>query len=373
MNAEVLLAEDELRLIARGSKSASVVSDKYGHRPISTSSSSVLSIRQLETTLQAVIRTAGSLQLSESHAAAACDALRASLSQCEDSKDTRLRALAYSQRTWNDVFDVFLTTSENRKPKPLKLLLVALERNLAKNPSQSVRDDLIAYVSLRTWRVICMCGDQTAVKPALQALRHFMSKSVIRAQDIVSTLAQGRPSVEDGETYFHGAASASASLNPLSTSQYIGHSHDFFCKTLYWLRHPDTAPITGRLIATYCRSLRVWSSSLVESAVPTDTIHSDKPLWWSILKSSLKRQLDLLDLFASHVFPEIVHQDREGLTELARQLSLQYHRIGSVMALELEDLRIYLMIFRAIKEINICETIGTAHGPRATIKACIQS
>ncbi|KAL9028305.1 MAG: hypothetical protein Q9196_003317 [Gyalolechia fulgens] len=146
--------------------------------------------KQLEVTLQSVIRTAGSIQLAESHAAAACDALRGCLAQCESADDAEIRALAYSKKTWVDIFHVFLTTFERRKPKPLKLLLAALERNLTQNPFQSVKNDLIALFSFRAWQSISAQQEINAVKPFLQALQLFLSKSLIQPRDILGAVSQ---------------------------------------------------------------------------------------------------------------------------------------------------------------------------------------
>ncbi|KAL8967630.1 MAG: hypothetical protein Q9183_002824 [Haloplaca sp. 2 TL-2023] len=294
----------------------------------------VLSIKQLERHFQDIVSTAGSLQISDSQAAAACDALRASLTQCEESEISHFRTLAFSQSIWSDVFEVFLTTSHNRKPKPLKLLLVALQKNLTKNPSQRLSKELVIYVCSRTWENICTHEDQTAfTKPALQALRHFMSKSIIHAQDIVSAISRSEKG-GDGEDHLRRTANHFPSLDSIPNSQY-------------------TAPIAGRVISLFCRSLRLWSCTWAEAAVAPDS----QPLWWSILKSSLKKEPSLINLFASHVLPEISHQDREGVIDLANKLQLLHQGLDHSSRLEPEDLRINLIIL-GIRDGTLSETQG---------------
>ncbi|KAL8696437.1 MAG: hypothetical protein Q9201_007660 [Fulgogasparrea decipioides] len=358
MSGEVLVPEDELRLIARSFRNVSLetedpdapFSEKYGHQSSFSLLSSVLSNRQLEPTFWALVKTARTPQLSEGQAAAACDALRACLTQCEDSKDTDLQALAYDQSTWSTIYDVYLTRSESRIAKPVKLLLLALERNLAKNPSQSVKDDLVSYSVLRTWQIICMKGDNNTIKPALQALRHFMSKSVVQAQDVVLALSKANQHGEDKQPGSQDVETVSALLNRIPTSQYIEYSHDFLCKILHWLRHPDTAPITGRLISFFCRSLRIWSSRWRNPIVSHDITQGNEPIWLSALKSCSKKQPDFLDLFATHVFPEIVRQDREGSADLGSILPLQLLATGDVSRYSPADLQLYLMVLRGLKE-----------------------
>ncbi|KAL8811725.1 MAG: hypothetical protein Q9200_001557, partial [Gallowayella weberi] len=367
-NEAMIIPEDELRRIARSLKKTHVdrlednVTEKYMKLHPSTPCDDVLSIRQLEPTLRAVIKTAGSLRLSESHAAAACDTLRGCLSRCEDSDDTTIRALAYSQELWIDILEVFLKTSENRKPKPLKLLLIALERNLVKNPSQAVRDALVSYVTSRTCHTIGLkYGTDDAVKPALQVLRHFMSKSIIRAQDIVLTISQNLEANDNKEINVPEYRSAPSQLDSLSTAQYIKYSHDFLCTVFHWVRYPDVAPSTGRLIACFSTSLRIWSSSwILDSDNALVKKQSSGPIWWSALKSSIERQPELLELFAVHVFPEMIIQDRGGIADLVEGLSLKNLTTGSGMGQNLAELHTSLLFLRAVKG---RPSLGSIDGP----------
>ncbi|KAL8685833.1 MAG: hypothetical protein Q9224_005651 [Gallowayella concinna] len=357
-NEAVIISEDELRRIAKSLKKIRAdrhddnVTEKYIKYSPSIPSDDVLSIRQLEPTLRAVIETAGSFRLSESHAAAACDTLRGCLSRCEDSDDTTIRAFAYSQETWVDILDVFLKASENRKPKPLKLLLAALERNLVKNPSQAVRDALVSHVTSRTWHTICLkYGTDNAVKPALLVLRHFMSKAIIRAQDIILTVSQTRRANDDTKTNVLEHMSAPSPLESLSRAQRIKYSHVFICTVFHWVRYPDVAPSTGRLIAFFSVSLRTWlSSRIVDPENPGVTRPGSEPIWLSALKSSIERQPELLELFAVHVFPEMISQDRGGIEDMAQWLSLKTLKTGSSMVQSFTELHISLLFLRAIKE-----------------------
>lgn len=327
----------------------------------------LLSIRQLKATLRTVIKTASCTQLSESHAATACDTLRACLARCEDSGDPDLLTHAYSQETWTEIFDIFLRSSESRKPKPFKLLLLALERNLTKNPSQFVKDRLIAHIISKTWQVISLQDDgDSAVKPSLQALRHFICKNVIRAQDIVLISSQ-----DLGAKVTEGAnpleiQNAPIPMVSLSASTNMEHSHRFLCKTLSWVRHPDVAPITGRLIGVFCSSLRAWSYSWETPAGLATNSHGNQPIWFSALKSSVQSQPELLDLFAVHVFPEIVRQDCDGIADFAEVLSLKHLEQGNLIAYGSADLHISFLLLRAMKQKGTFNTIGRFSLPMTT-------
>lgn len=319
----------------------------------------MLSIRQLKTTLRAVIKTASCTHLSEGHAATACDTLRACLAQCEVSDRSDIDALAYSQQIWKEIFDLFLRSSESRRPKPLKLLLLALERHWVKIPSQSVKDHLVAYIISKTWQIISLKDDaNSAVKPSLQALRHFICKNIIDARDIVLIISQ-----ELGSRSIDGADILLAHSTPLpptsiTKAKYIEHSHQFLYTTLSWVRYPDVAPITGRLIGVFCSSLRAWSSTWEEPPGPATNSHSNQPIWFSALKSYIQKQPEILDLFAIHVFPEIVHQDRAGIADFAETLSLKHLDLANLNAHGSTDLHISLLILRATKEKGDSDTVS---------------
>ncbi|KAL8717206.1 MAG: hypothetical protein Q9225_005526 [Loekoesia sp. 1 TL-2023] len=293
-NDQPIVPEYELRRIAKSVKNVLPNVDVPSTKVIS---------KQLEATLRAVIRTAGSGQLSESHAAAACDALRGCLAHCENSANVEIRALAYSPKTWVDVFNVFLGTFESRRSKPLKLLLTALERNLVKNPSQSIKDDLVAYISLRNWQTISAHNDNYAIKPALQALRHFLSKSVIQARDIILAVSQSQIDC--------------LSLIVLNPVMYFFAKFCLGCATQTQLQSPGV-------------------------------LHGDQPIWLSASKSFLQLYPDLLDLLAAHVLPEIVRQDREGIEEYVQKL---HHLTGSgFTSSHPMELEINLLLTRLLTE-----------------------
>ncbi|KAL8894426.1 MAG: hypothetical protein Q9192_004333, partial [Flavoplaca navasiana] len=310
-----------------------------------------VSKKQLKTTLRAVIKTASCTHLSEGHAATACDTLRACLAQCEVSDGSDIDALAYSRQIWKGVFDLFLRSSESRRPKPLKLLLLALERNWVKIPSQSVKDHLVAYIISKTWQVISLKDDaNSAVKPSLQALRHFICKKIIDARDIISIISQELGSRDIDGTDILLAQSTTLPPNSVTKSKYIEHSHRFLYMTLSWVRYPDVAPITGRLIGVFCSSLRAWSSTWEEPPGPATNSHGKQPIWFSALKSYIQKQPELLDLFAIHVFPEIAHQDRAGIADFAETLSLKDLDLANLNAHGSADLHISLLLLRASKE-----------------------
>ncbi|KAL8938211.1 MAG: hypothetical protein Q9216_004013 [Gyalolechia sp. 2 TL-2023] len=286
----------------------------------------------------------GSVRLSESHAAAACDVLRGCLAQYERVDDSEIRALAYSKKTWFSIFNVFLTMSERQNSKPLKLLLAALDRNLSHNPFWRIKDDLKADISLRAWQAISGQKEINAVKPFLQALQLFLSHSSVQPQDVLLavsrqlSLRQKKP--EHVDPSYCGATSDSFHL-----SQCFEYSHVFLCKVLAWVKYPDTARITGRLVSTFCYSVRTWSLNWPHPSTFGRTEHDDQPLWSSALKSFLQSHPHQFDLLATHILPEVARQDRKGIDSYMQKLEGQ-----SLMDCDLVDLQINILLLdRAIQ------------------------
>ena len=294
--------------------------------------------RQIESILQAAIRTSGDVKLPESHAAAACDVLRVCLAQCERSNNPELQAITYRQQTWEESFMVFLHSSENRNQKALKQLLVALEQILTRNPSDVIRNSLIGFVSSKTYQIICQEGKSSSIKPALQALRHFTSKSIIQVPDIA--LAVSRKASVDGSWRSAGNDEALSHLDPSLSQAYIKCLDEFLSNIVQWLRYPDVAPISGRLISSVCQSLQHWRSY---SRIHYLSLDPSTPIWLSPIKAMIKDRPDLVELFGIHVLPEIARQDREGMSAFLGTLPLQELRSGSAVHCSAVDIQLCLL------------------------------
>lgn len=276
---------------------------------------------------------------------------------CEESDEAEIRSLAYSSRTWIDVFNIFLTTSECRKPKPLKLVLTALERNLNRNPSEFTKDDIRAHVSSKIWQAICSYSHGFSIKPALQALRHFVSKSVIRPQDMLSAILREQSLDAHERAEISKAVSRPASLETLSASQSRQYARVFLCRILSWLRYPDTAPIAGRIVPIFSSSLKEWSQSWPERIKIGYTIDGNEPIWMPAFKMFLKTHPDCLGLLANHVFPELVLHDRTGIEDYAQTLD---NLIPSgTTSHSPVDLQLHLLLLRSVMEHASSKNIGT--------------
>lgn len=241
-----------------------------------------------------------------------------------------------------------MTTSEARKPKELKLVLTALERSLNRSPSKSTKEDLRTHVSSSIWQAICAHSHGAAVKPAFQALRHFLSRSVIRPQDILLAILREENVDAHERAETSKPSSRATSLESLSAPQGRQYARAFLCKTLSWLRYPDTAPIVGRIVPIFSCSLRGWLESWPEPVAISHASNGNEPIWMSAFKVFLKSHPDCLDLLANHVFPELVRYDRAGIEEYAQVLE---NPASSVMtSYSPVDLQVHLLLLRSIVE-----------------------
>lgn len=250
---------------------------------------------------------------------------------------------------------MFLTTSERRKPKPLKLLLAALERNLAHSPFPAVRADLVAYVVSRAWQSISAQEEINAVKPLSQALQLFLSKSLVHPSDIIGAVSQGHLSLDQRQSEVAEQGRYDTPLDSFSVSRCLEHSHSFLYRTLAWLKYPDTARISSRLFSTFCYFMRIWSSSWPNSSTFEHTGYDHEPLWLSAFNSFLKSNPHQSDLLATHAIPEILRRDFEG-TEAYLQ-RLQGQTVQSILGYGAIDLQINLLLLHRTLQVSSCKSI----------------
>lgn len=152
MNDTELLSESELRGLG---KTFAAVSPRGGSSVPEDKISHICSL------YPSLIRTVDSPRLSCSHAAAATDALCGFLKMGSISSHDSLNSLCLDLRTWKDVFNVFLRSSQTRKVKPARQLLLTLMHVRSRSPDSHVKIAEIEFASTQAAQIICS-ADQTA-------------------------------------------------------------------------------------------------------------------------------------------------------------------------------------------------------------------
>lgn len=242
-----------------------------------------------------VIHTANSANLSPTHGAAAWNFLYGFLEQGISSSDRRLQNFCYASQTWVEVYELFLARSQNNKSKPVKQLLLTLTKVLTRNPVDSAQEFLVKYVISTAVLAICDHDDFPSVKPAFQVLEHFIDKKIVHASEIIFQLAQ-KSSFQE-ETILLSLAIENLNLqDPLSIPQHLQVSaiRKFVTNVLGWVRYPDVAPIGGRLVVTFFKSLQ------------TLRFEFSLPLWVKPVIELLELEPSLFEIFECHVLPQLL-------------------------------------------------------------------
>ncbi|KAL6716949.1 hypothetical protein ACLMJK_004862 [Lecanora helva] len=315
----------------------------------SLDTSSLSHLRSLQNDL---LRTAASTALSVQHSTAALNALCGYLELCHVSPNLEVRALPFTFTVWTQAFDVFLTQSDNNKPKPLKRLLLTLIRLILKHPSKKEKPTLIAYAISRASRAICKKGDLISIKAALQSLEQFLDKGVVDSFEVLR-IADDEHSTCDQEDL-----AASYTYQDM----HIDEVQKFTLDILKWVQYPDCAPIAGRLLATFFCSLKKSgrnSDPVRRAHVPT------LPMWIVPVKQSLGIQVHLLDIYESHVLPSLLRLSRADREAFLGTLPFNEVQHGDVGNCNVVDIQLCILVARIISNSTVSkgENLSTVkHG-----------
>ena len=244
-----------------------------------------------------LLRTANSTRLSFAHGAAALNALCGFIEQCDVSSVPELRDLCFSTAAWTKAFNIVLERSERHKTKPVRRLLLTLTQILNKHEQCNVKLSLIGHALSRAIRTICGQPDTASVKPAIQALEHFINVGLVTAREVVSyaiKVSGGSQTASEA-----GRASLWEGRTESTLVQRDEAVENFAMSVLEWVQFPDCAPAVGRFLCTFFQSLNADSS---------DRTFSDEtiPLWIYPVKQAINRHLEHLEVFEHHVLPGLI-------------------------------------------------------------------
>ena len=268
-----------------------------------------------------LLRTANSTRLSFAHGAAALNALCGFIEQCDVSSVPELRDLSRSLGAWTKAFNIFLERSERHKTKPVRRLLLTLTQILNKHEYDNVTLSLIGHVVSRATRTICGQPDTASVKPAIQALEHFINVGLITGRQIVSYVIK----VSGGSQATSEAVMGSLLEGKNESTSVQRHEavESFAMSVLEWVQFPDCAPAAGRFFSTFFQSLNTDSC---------DRASSDEivPLWIYPVKQAINRHLELLEVFEHHVLPGLLTLSPTDTRTFLKTLPLRDLKRGTV-------------------------------------------
>lgn len=300
---------------------------------------------------QNLLRTAGSTGFSPKHGAAALNSLCGLLEQCSTSSVPQFRALCSDASSWTRAFQIFLQQSESNKAKPIRRLFLTLRDLLLKHSIGEEKRTLIQHVVASTAGAICKEQNIASIKPAIQALEHFLLKKIVNASDVVFIAAQkaGKPqTTKQGQQSF---TAMEPEKIPLSPAQQIESIEDFALRVLEWVQYPDCAPAAGRLLSTFFQSLE-----LDQGKPASSTLGSQQPLWISPVKQALKRHSSLLEVYEHHILPKLLRLSAADTSAFLKTLPFDDIQRGNIGTHEVADIQLCLLAARIGAGSNLVTT-----------------
>ncbi len=245
---------------------------------------------------------------------------------------------------WTKAFNIILERSERHKTKPVRRLLMTLTETLNKHEQDNVKLSLIGYVVSRTTRAICGQPDTASVKPAIQALEHFITVRLTTAQEVVHYAIK----VSGGSQAMSEAGTGSLVEGKAeSTSvQRDEAAENFAMSVLEWVRFPDCAPAAGRFLSIFFQSLNAESS---DQAVSDETV----PLWIYPVKQAIDRHLELLEVFEHHVLPGLLISSPTGIRAFLKTLPLRDIRRGNVGADAAPNIQLCFLVAKVAASLKL--------------------
>ena len=328
-----ILSEDVTRKI---SKSLTVLVSKAGHH-----SNDDGSINYLDKSLEALLRTASSSQLSPPHSAATLGALSGLLDQCSISASSQVQDIAFKAETWTRAFQILLEKSINNKPKPIRRLLVTLTLLLNRQPNKNVCAFLAKEASTRSITAIIDQEEAASVKIAIQVLEHLLTQNIISASLILEIFSCG----SDSNLTNKGVA---LKKNSTATAQ------SFILRVLEWLEYPDCVPAISRFLPVFTTKFSEYQSA--ENVIMRDGgIRCTSPVWIEAVKLYLEKHPSNLEVLENHVLPNLLRGSESDHKVFLDTLPLEEIRQGSSGSCSEADLVLCLLTARVGINSRLCD------------------
>ena len=273
------------------------------------------------------------------------------LEQCSSSSQHDIRRLSYNTETWTRAFNIYLTQSDNNKPKPLRRLLLTLTSLISKHPVGTDRDLLLGISTCTATRAIRKQDDFANVKAAIQVLEHFLSTGLVGAAEIAQIK---RPE----ELELSRTKSLKTDVqNPHTQQKQINQSvQKFAFSVLEWIQYPDCAPAVGRFLPVFFKAL--------EESHADDAVRASKdgfaPLWISPVKQALECHQELWDIFETHILPGMLRQGPADVEAFLKRLPFENIQCGDIGSSTVSKIRLCLLVAKTAEDSSLRKYLGQA-------------
>lgn len=266
-----------------------------------------------------------------------------------------VRTLCFDFGTWRDVFELFIRRSESNKPKPMRQLLLTLMNIWARNPDESVRAGAKQFASKRTIDLIIRAAECSWGKPAFQVLEYLLSKTILKASEIVDLVAVDSGSRSPRRIPVSSQGNSDiGKLQPFDATEALS-AQEFISCILSWVRYPDTASAAGRLISIFVKSLQANSEEFAIDVGSTLSICMDP------IKKALKEEPDLLNPIKKHVLPFLFQLQPKDTLAFIQSMPLQDLSQGNTGRLSDADIEMCLLSVEVIGDIKSCPGLGASY------------
>ncbi|KAI9797930.1 MAG: hypothetical protein M1835_005766 [Candelina submexicana] len=279
--------------------------------------------QQLSRVLKVILKTAASAHISQSHRAAASNALCRYLEKCSSYPDQSINKSSPIKRQWMDLFNIYVAQSVNSKSKPMKQVLAtlsaALRRGLDPADALLLRDRAISRLIGIVWSKEAY----SRVKPALQALAFFVAKRVILIQDLMiifHSWFEGRTSDQEDNGVlqapkFEDAENPRAVFNQFWDTSVV----TFILNSLRWLSHHDLAPAAGQFASIFFQELHEQASGGLKYRHSSTQL----PLWVEVVQQNVLHDSNVLENYKYHVLPTLFRLNASDFQAFLKYLGLR--------------------------------------------------
>ena len=311
--------------------------------------------RYLEHTFRKALQTARSAKLSLTHGGAVWSFLSGFLELGSLSTDQSLRDVCLSSSTWVEIFELYLSRSQNAKPKPAKQVLLTLTKLLSKLSDKAVREHLKDYVIGSTVTIVCEHGESSSVKPAFQVLEHFLRKEVFNSSDIISEMARMSLALGNfNSSKDCSAALRSSFLSSLSPLQYLSFVKSFASSVLRRVRFPDITPVASRLLLFFFKP----------GQHPLILRNEDKssyfkpPVWLVPIREAIKEEPALLEICETYLLPGLLRLSSADAMAFLDTLPYDDLKEGKAGSHPASDIQLCLMTLKICVDPSLSEASG---------------
>jgi hypothetical protein len=238
--------------------------------------------------------------ISNQHRTAACNLLSNLIEKCAQSQEQSfVLALWQDEHFWYQAFWVYLDQHHALNVKPSRLLLTSLTSALLKCQDKSICESEKTRLLELLIQNIATPSENAPTRPAMQALAHWLSKSVVSANDLCDAFGNGTSAEHD--------RSLSSSVQ------------DVLDIVLRLALHEDLASSAGSFAALILQKAQFTS----QTSSPSVSGNYHASLWSSTILEILKQKPKALETCRLYVFPEIFQQDRQGFNAFLIQLGIK--------------------------------------------------